>query len=289
MPTTVERVLDRQDWLDPVDTGMQQVAQYTLDHQGKAAQKVRDFLHGTWLGHPLHPVLTDLPIGAWTASTVLDLREMLTGDTRLSPGTDAVVGIGLIGAAGAAVTGLNDWQHTQGTARRIGVVHGLLNSGAAACMLTSWLLRRRGNRPAGLALGLVGFGAAFAAAYFGGKLVYDKKVGVDHSPERLRPDHFIAVMAETDLPENEPRRAEIQGTSIVLVRRGGSIYALAETCAHLGGPLAEGSLDGSGIRCPWHGSLFSLETGEVLEGPSVYPQPRFETRIRDGQIEVRAK
>jgi nitrite reductase/ring-hydroxylating ferredoxin subunit len=75
---------------------------------------------------------------------------------------------------------------------------------------------------------------------------------------------------------------------VLLLRRGERIYAIAETCAHLGGPLAEGTLDGLSVICPWHGSRVALEDGRVLDGPSTFPQPCFETRVHHGQIEVRA-
>jgi nitrite reductase/ring-hydroxylating ferredoxin subunit len=75
----------------------------------------------------------------------------------------------------------------------------------------------------------------------------------------------------------------------MLVRAGGRIHALANTCSHLGGPLCEGTLHEGGVVCPWHGSRFDLETGEVLDGPAVFPAPRFETRVRDGRIELRAE
>ncbi len=289
MASTIERTIDRQTWLEPVGEGLQQVAKVTLDLPGGLMRRVRNFLHGVWLGHPLHPVLTDIPLGAWTAATVLDVREMVTGDRRLAPGTDAVIGIGLVGAAGAAITSLNDWQHTDRTARRVGVVHGVLNTSVASLFLSSWLLRRQGKRRPAQALSMTGWCMAVAAAYLGGKLVYDERVGVDHAPRQGLPKEFVAVLPNHELQDNEPRRVEANGIPVVLVRRNGQIFALAETCAHLGGPLAEGDLEGDTIRCPWHGSRYSLETGEVVEGPSTYPQPCFETRVRDGQIEVRSK
>lgn len=287
MATGMEKVIDRQDWLQTVETVMQQVADTGLNWHGAVGQQVVDFLHGTWLGHPLHPVLTDIPVGAWTAATVLDVHEMITGDTTLGPGADAVIGIGLIGAAGAAVTGLNDWKHTSGTTRRVGALHALLNAGATSLFLGSWLARRSGNRTLGHVLGLAGFSTAMASSYLGGKLVYNERMGVDHSPRKEFPADFTPVMAADDLPQEQPYRTEINGVSILLVRRGDRVFALSETCSHLGGPLSEGELEGDAIRCPWHGSLFSLETGEVLEGPSTYDQPCMEARIRNGQIEVR--
>jgi nitrite reductase/ring-hydroxylating ferredoxin subunit len=125
------------------------------------------------------------------------------------------------------------------------------------------------------------------AAYLGGHLVYKKRLGVDHSADYPPPEDFLPVLAETELPENELKRVTANGMPVLLLRRGKHIYAIAETCAHLGGPLSEGKLEDTSVRCPWHGSCFSLEDGRVLEGPSVHPQPVLEVRIHNGQIEVR--
>jgi nitrite reductase/ring-hydroxylating ferredoxin subunit len=125
------------------------------------------------------------------------------------------------------------------------------------------------------------------AAYLGGHLVYKKKLGVDHTADYSPPQDFVAVMAEADLPDNQLRRVDANGMPVLLVRRAQRIYAIAETCSHLGGPLSEGKLEDTSVRCPWHGSCFSLEDGRVLEGPSVHAQPVLEVRVRDGQIEVR--
>jgi nitrite reductase/ring-hydroxylating ferredoxin subunit len=217
--------------------------------------------------------------------------EVATGDCGLRRGADAAIAIGLVGATVSAVTGLNDWQHTNGEARRVGTVHGLLNVGATSLYLTSWLLRKqRGRRGTARALGLLGFATTVASAYLGGHLVYQQRIGVNHAPQSDLPTEFVPVIAEADLPENTLHRAEADGVPVVLLRRGNEILALAETCAHMGGPLSEGKIeDGDCVRCPWHGSKFSLEDGSVIEGPSAFDEPAFETRIRDGQVEVRVK
>jgi nitrite reductase/ring-hydroxylating ferredoxin subunit len=125
------------------------------------------------------------------------------------------------------------------------------------------------------------------AAYLGGHLVFKEKIGVDHTADYSPPKDFVPVLAEVELRENELRRVEANGMPVLLVRRGQRIYAIAETCAHLGGPLSEGKLEDATVGCPWHGSRFSLDDGRVLEGPSVHVQPVLEVRVRDGQIEVR--
>src|SRR5438105_9531268 len=102
-------LIARQNWLKPVETVLGAVADTTFNKLMPFSQKVRNFLHGTWLGHPLHPVLTDVPIGAWTAAATLDAYELSTGDETFAPGADIAVGVGLLGAVGAAMSGLNDW------------------------------------------------------------------------------------------------------------------------------------------------------------------------------------
>lgn len=281
-------VIEKQEWLRPVEAALQGAADATLNQAGTP---VRNFLHGTWLGHPLHPLITDVPIGSWTVAAVLDGYELATGDDRLAGGADVAVGVGVLGAFGAAISGLNDWQHTSDKPRRVGALHALLNLSATALYVASWFQRRRGNRPAGIASGLAGFGLSMAGAYLGGHLVFKEKIGVNHAPDQLgetRAD-FVPVLAEAELSEGQMRKADANGTPVMLVRLGGRIFALAQSCSHLGGPLSEGKLEGASVRCPWHGSRFALEDGAVLEGPAAFPQPCFETRVRAGQIEVRAR
>jgi nitrite reductase/ring-hydroxylating ferredoxin subunit/uncharacterized membrane protein len=282
----VEQV-ERQEWLEPVADRLQHAITTAYEAGGVAGRRIRDFLHGTWLGHPLHPVLTDVPLGAWSVAAALDVLNR-TDDEAQNRAAEAAVTVGLVGAVGAAVTGLTDWQHTNAEARRVGLVHGLLNVSATALYAGSLVLRLRGSRPAGRALGGLAFTVAIGAAYLGGHLVFRKRIGVDHAPH-VEWDDFVAVLRDAELHEAMARRVETRGVQIVLVRRGGRVHALAERCAHLGGPLSEGTLDEVSIRCPWHGSRFALEDGAVLEGPSTFSQPCFDVRVREGQIEVRPR
>lgn len=279
--------IDQQKWVEPVAVGLGKAVTGTYKAGGAPGQKIKNFLHGTWLGHSLHPVLTDVPVGAWTAACVLDVLEAATGRQEFGPGADAAVGIGLVGAVGSAVTGLTDWSDTDGRARKVGVVHGLLNITATILYIISWVMRRRGERGTGRNLAWLGYALSSSAAYLGGSLVYTEKIGVDHAPREAMPTDFTPVLPEADLPENKLVRAEAHGVKILLVRRGEQIHALSETCSHLGGPLAEGTLEGDSVICPWHGSRFALTDGSVLDGPATHPQPCLEARTRDGQIEVR--
>jgi nitrite reductase/ring-hydroxylating ferredoxin subunit len=135
---------------------------------------------------------------------------------------------------------------------------------------------------------MLGYLVANAAGYLGGHLVFGEQVGVDHTASQLPPGEFTAVLRAAELPENELRRVTADGMPVLLLRRGERIYAIAETCSHLGGPLSEGQLEDLSVICPWHGSRFALENGRVIDGPATFPQPCFETRVQDGQIEVRA-
>ncbi len=127
-----------------------------------------------------------------------------------------------------------------------------------------------------------------AGAYLGGDLVYDEQIGIDHGEAKSLPRHFVPALAETELADGKLRRIEVKGTKVLLVRRGSNIYALGDTCSHLGCSLADGRLQDDSVVCPCHGSRFALRDGRVLDGPAVYPQPTLETRVQNGQIEVRA-
>jgi nitrite reductase/ring-hydroxylating ferredoxin subunit/uncharacterized membrane protein len=286
--TEIAQTIEEQPWLGAAEDVQTAVLQ-AYESGGEGGQKVKNFLHGTWLGHALHPVLTDVPMGAWTVAAALDAYDAARGCEEYSSGADAAIGIGLIGASVAAVSGLTDWASSGQQAPRVGLLHGLLNVGATVLYTTSWLARRRGDRTTGRVLGLLGYATVMASAYLGGELVSGKGLSVDHAERGGLPGDWTAVLPEAELPESTLKCAAANGIRVLLVRRGGQIFAIGEVCSHLGGPLAEGELVDCSVRCPWHGSRFDLRDGEVIDGPATYPQPKFETRVRDGQIEVRAK
>jgi nitrite reductase/ring-hydroxylating ferredoxin subunit/uncharacterized membrane protein len=281
-------VIEHQEWLDPVENGLQKAVTTVYESSGAFGRKAKNFLHGVWLGHPLHPVLTDIPVGSWTAGLILDIMDA-SGVRGCARGADAALKVGLAGAAGAAITGLTDWQAIDGAARRIGVTHGLLNVTATGLYTASLIARNRKNRPAGRTLAFIGFAVAAASAWLGGHLVFSKQIGVNHSAGEPLPEDWTPVLDDIELGEGEPRRVMASGVKTLLLRRAGQIYALAEVCSHLGGPLAEGQVQGATIQCPWHGSRFNMRDGKVIDGPATHPQPCFETRVLDGKIEVRGR
>jgi nitrite reductase/ring-hydroxylating ferredoxin subunit/uncharacterized membrane protein len=272
----------------PLDEKLQKLLDKALYGGGHpSAQKIRNLLNGTWLGEPLHVVLTDLPIGAWTVAMAFDALDLAFNRREFARACETSIGLGLVAAVGAAATGMADWSDVDPPARRLGLVHGLLNLSGAALFGTSLFLRKKKSRAAGRVAGVLGYALMGYAAHLGGKLVYEQRVGVDRTNGQIFPEQFAAVLPETSLMEGKLTRAMYQGTPILLVRRGNHLFAMAETCSHFSGPLSEGKLEGDTVVCPYHFSRFALEDGRVLDGPAVHPQPCLEVRTRDGQIEVR--
>jgi nitrite reductase/ring-hydroxylating ferredoxin subunit/uncharacterized membrane protein len=276
----------RQTWLEPIAEPLSGAVRGAYDAVGAPGRRLKNAAHGTWLGHPLHSALTDVPIGAWMTATVLDAAEAQTGDAGYGRAADVAIGFGLAGAAGAAVTGLTDWSETDGAAKKLGLVHGLVNIAATTMFAASLVLRRRGSRGAGRTASLAGLVTVFTGAYLGGTLVYDAKIGVDHSD--APPDAgFAPVVPSSDLGEGGKRKVALGDGDAVIVRQHGAVCALAEHCSHLGGPLSEGTLNDGSIVCPWHGSEFALADGRVINGPATHAQPTLEAREANGEISLR--
>jgi nitrite reductase/ring-hydroxylating ferredoxin subunit/uncharacterized membrane protein len=252
-----------------------------------APRALKNLLHGTFLGHPLHPILTDIPVGAWTVTALLDALES-AGRDDLAAAADVSLGIGLCGAAAAAVTGYAEWSDTADRPRALGMAHALCNALGVSAYAASLLSRATGNRGAGRALAFAGYACVGFASYLGGELSFGMQIGVRHAGEPRTPAaEFVTVLPEAELREGELTRVEAAGLPVLLIRSGSAIHAMGAACTHRGAPLDEGTLEDGCVRCPWHGSAFALD-GSVLEGPATYPQPRYEARVADGRIQVRA-
>lgn len=262
---------------------------------GRPANAVADVLHGTRYGHPVHPMLVTLPIGTWTLALGLDLLAALgiIRNKGAARGADLALKAGAVSAVAAAATGLADWQHTNGRDRRIATVHGLTNGTALGLNVLSVILRNQGRLRAGRMASGAGWLCMFAGGYLGGHLVYRRRVGVDHADRSPEPRDFQPVLPLAELQEDRPCRVEVrdettrQEIPIALIRHKGRVHAMGARCSHMGGPLDEGWVLGGALVCPWHGSRYDLETGHPTSGPSTCPQPRYEVRIRDGNVEVR--
>jgi nitrite reductase/ring-hydroxylating ferredoxin subunit/uncharacterized membrane protein len=266
------------DLAEPLD----EIADPVQEAVNAVPQSLRDVLDGVWFGNPLHPALTDIPIGAWSAAFVLDLAG--------SEAADQALAVGILGAIPAALTGLNDWSHLKDDARRIGTVHALLNSMGLALNVASYVARRDGHRGLGRMLSGVAYAGTLFSAHLGGHLSFGLGVRVNRTAFETPRDRFAPVCEEEDLNGGKLVGVELEGESVVVSRseEAGEVCAIAATCSHMGGPLEEGKRDGDTVVCPWHGSRFDLCSGEVRGGPAVYPQPRYETRVRAGKVEIRA-
>ena len=282
--TTLMRIADQPE-LDRIAKPLGEAVLAAYRNAGTVGTAVKNALHGVWLHHPLHPVFTDIPIGAWTTTLALDAKAATTGDASYARAADFSLAVGLAGAVGSAVTGLTDWSETGGRAKRVGLVHGLLNATATALMATAYVLRRRDSRDAGELCTLAGVGVAMAGAYLGGDLVFGQRIGVTHATVD-EPEAFTPVLASAALAEGTMQRVKAKDTDLLVVRQRERVCALAHSCAHLGGPLSEGTLKDGSVVCPWHGSEFRLADGSVVNGPSTHPQPCFAVRESNGQVEV---
>jgi nitrite reductase/ring-hydroxylating ferredoxin subunit/uncharacterized membrane protein len=284
----VNRFIDRQHWLEPVADFLQKVVGGTYKVLGNPGRSLKTFMHGTWLGHPLHPVITDIPLGAWTLALLFDIIYLVRGTHGWVSAADVSIVVGLLGALGAAVTGYTDWNETIGRERRVGVAHGLLNTVVIVIYLASLSLRVSGSsRGLAIVLALVGYALVLTAAFLGGDLVFGIGTGVNHHAWQEVPTKFTKVLLEGQLASGVLVKGMAGDTPILLYKKGDTVCAISETCSHAGGPLSEGELDGNLVQCPWHASRFDVCTGQVKGGPATISQVRYETRIQNGQIEVR--
>ena len=269
----VER-LERAEGLDPIAGKVAAVAQRL------GPGRIKDVLSGVAAGHPVHPVLVTVPLGAWVTATLLDL----TGETDAAR---RATGFGVLAALPAVATGLSDWAETAEAEQRVGLVHAAVNDTGIALYGASWLARRRGRHGLGAALAAVGLATVSVGGWLGGHLTYAQGVGVDTTAFQHFPDEWTDVGALEDFTDGEPVQVEVAGVSLVLVRDGLRARVLADRCTHRGAPLHEGAVADGCVECPWHGSHFDLDDGAVVRGPATRPQPAVETRVRAGRVEVR--
>jgi nitrite reductase/ring-hydroxylating ferredoxin subunit/uncharacterized membrane protein len=285
--TLMQRVVEALPFLDDIADDVQPKVQEAVAAGGTTA---RDVLDGVWLEAPLHPALTDVPVGAWTAALVFDGLDIATGREPVRHAADASLVFGTLGALGAAVTGLSDWRYLSGGSRRMGVAHALLNTIGLVLSIVSIILRASGRRNAGRLTFLTGYSISGMAAHLGGELSYHYGLRVDRNVfQGAGPDEFVPVLDESELAQDDLRRVEVEGVGVLISRSSaGEVCAIAATCNHFSGPLEAGEREGDTVVCPLHNSRFELCSGKVIDGPAIFPQSRYETRVRDGKIEVKA-
>ncbi|BCB73714.1 Rieske 2Fe-2S domain-containing protein [Phytohabitans flavus] len=272
--------LETANWLDRVGDPLQRGVQAVL------RGRIRDVLHGVWLGHPLHPALVQLPIGAWLSTAVVDA---LPGADRTAT---VLTGVGTAGALPAVAAGLNDWASLSREQRRIGLVHASVNVVAVGLYTGSLIARLSGNHHLGRRLAYAGLAGSSLGAYLGGHLSYRQAAAVNQAEAFLRqiPEGWQDLCAQDALAEGKPFRASIGEVPVVVTRTDGAVTAMIGNCGHQTGPLGDGELinvDGAEcLVCPWHGSTFRLSDGVVLHGPAASDQPLLRTREVGGRIQA---
>ena len=282
----LHRLAERIGELSPLDGPAEAVAGKARGLLSPGA--VKDAVSGTFLGHPLHPLLTDLPIGTWTSATLLDL----VGGRRSEEASERLIAAGIVAAMPTAMTGTSDWADTtlaDASVRRIGAVHAVSNVAALLLYGASLASRRRGRRGRGVLLGLAGMGALTVGGHLGGHLSYDKGVGVQQTAFEGLPQDWTPTVAEDEVREGEATRAAAGDVQVMLARHEGRIHALADRCTHRGGSLSDGTVENGCVTCPLHASVFRLADGAVVQGPAGSPEPAFDVRVEDGTVEVRAR
>jgi len=272
-------------WLDPLARKVRNAVKSAV-----RPRWLRDVLHGVPVGHPVHPLAVQVPLGAWLSAAVLDAVPGNEGAARV------LIGLGTLSAVPSAVAGFTDWSQLHPQQQRVGLVHAAANLAATGLYAASLVERSFGRQRSGKALAYLGLATVSAGGFLGGHLTYRQAAGVNHSeeiPHRFPPGwHLLAPLAE--LPDGKLHQRVVAGLPLVVFREGGRVNVLSDVCSHLSGPLHEGklkagNLDDGGepcVVCPWHRSTFSLRTGEVMAGPATARQPLFSTRITDGLVEV---
>jgi nitrite reductase/ring-hydroxylating ferredoxin subunit/uncharacterized membrane protein len=285
----VDRLVNGQKWLDPVGEFIQEVVGGIYKPLGGFGDGLKTFVHGSWLGHALHPIATDVPLGAWTVAIIADLVAMRGG---LSPQVgDFAVFIGLLGALASAVTGYTDHHETYGRERRIATAHGLINTVVTIIYAVSWWLRWKGGagvHDTAVWVSIAGYVLVMGGAYLGGELVFAVGTMVNRNAFLNGPEKdFVSIGSAMDFEEGKMRKVVAHGLDVLVVRHQGKVCAISDVCSHAGGPLHEGELDGNVVTCPWHGSRFSVESGGISRGPATFNQPLLHVREVDGRVEVK--
>jgi len=287
LATQTELQMQKMSGIAKVGTAVSLAVHDAILKGGEPTREIADALHGKWLGHPLHPVLTDITIGAWMIGAFFDLAGICTKDKTCEQIGDRLAEVGTVSAVPTFLTGLTDFSTFPEKSATPATIHGAANVINILLYGLSVRQRRRGQRRSALTLSFFAIALSSFSAWLGGMLVYKENVGVDHRDDFEGPKKWVPVLSVSKLHHRKPTRVEFEGKPILLYREGDEVSAIGATCTHAGGPLDEGKVVKGCVTCPWHDSVFKVRTGEVVHGPATFPQPRFDARINDGQIEIR--
>lgn len=247
---------------------------------------VKDAISGTWLGHALHPVLTDVVIGSFLSASALDVL----GPDGHGRSSERLIALGLAAYLPTALSGINDWADTEivdDAIRRAGAVHASSNLLAASLYWASLSSRRRGKRGRGAVFAGLGAAVLMVGGYLGGHLSMSKGVGPAQTVFDPGPSDWTPAADVSLLSEGQPTRVVVDETPVLLLRSGERIYAIHDRCSHRGCALSDGEVQGDEIVCSCHGSRFDLRDGSLRGGPATEAQPAFQVREQEGRLEVR--
>ena len=286
----LDRVLRRQSWMDGTAEALQAWVGAAYGAMGRPGRTLKNAMHGTTvLGHPLHPAITDVPLGAWTVAVVADWLALFTHRVPTAVG-DIALGIGLAAALLAVLSGVTDFSVTYGHERRNALLHGLTMTTIVVIFAISLGLRWWGGMDLHLTAVVLASGAyllALAGSYVGGHLAFGLGTMVNRNAFAEGPMEFVAVGSASEFRDGEMRRVDASGMPVLVIRLNGKLCAIGAVCSHAGGPLDEGKLEGETVTCPWHGSQFNVCDGYVEGGPANFDQPPLIARERDGKVEVK--
>jgi nitrite reductase/ring-hydroxylating ferredoxin subunit/uncharacterized membrane protein len=259
--------------------------------QAVLPQSVKNLLHGTWLGHPVHPVLVHVPVGTWVSAGLLDLVP------RLRPAATVLIGTGVVAAVPASLSGAADWSEQDVGVRRLGALHATLNAAALGLYAGSLVARKRDREALGLVLSYAGLGVATGSAAIGGHMSYAQSSGASHAATAARAltQDWMDLGPLDDLPEGRPALRTGKGIGVAVplavVRRGARVDVFVGACSHLSGALYEGSVEDvqghACLVCPRHGSAFDLDSGTARRGPAANGQDKLEVRMEAGRVMAR--
>jgi nitrite reductase/ring-hydroxylating ferredoxin subunit len=288
-PARIDDFLRRQNWMDGVADVVQGLVTGIYRALGGPGQFIKSTLHGTRvLGHPLHPAVTDIPLGAWAVGVIADWVSHITPAIPPRAGDLALL-VGILASLLAAASGYTDFRDTYGQERRYGLTHALVMSTTIVVMLVSLGVRIWGGEGslAAAVIATVGLALGFGGAYFGGHLTFALGTMVNHLAFASGPENYVRVGAPKDFADGGMKLVDAAGMPALMVRLDGQLRAIADVCSHAGGPLHEGTLQNGVVTCPWHSSRFCVANGRALSGPATFDQPVFDVRESDTAVEVK--